>query len=165
MEMTFDYFQPDIMTFNQILDFNIWLFDCFCKTIKNSNIEVQYLNFWLFYRKLARSLIVRPLSQPIVLQHVVANNIRTSRWLFAWFPSQTHISSLQAMKCTPWLILLFLTLAHGKTFKVFYNTFDPAVFNNTGDGGAHHNATGNGFVDSLSICIRFQVYPYCSSNQ
>ena len=53
------------------------------------------------------------------------------------------------------LLLLFVKMAHANTFKVFHNTFDPAVFGTTG--GAHHNATGDGYVDALSICIRFQV--------
>ena len=53
------------------------------------------------------------------------------------------------------LLLIFLNLANAKTFKVFHNTLDPAVFGTTG--GAHHNATGDGIVDALSICIRFQV--------
>ena len=60
------------------------------------------------------------------------------------------------MRSSGWLLLLFVTLAHAKAFKVFHNTFDPAVFGTTG--GAHHNATGDGDVDALSICVRFQVH-------
>ena len=59
------------------------------------------------------------------------------------------------MRIAGLLPLLLVTLANAKTFKVFHNTFDPAVFGTTG--GAHHNATGEGNVDALSICIRFQV--------
>ena len=54
------------------------------------------------------------------------------------------------------LALLLVQLVNGKIFKVFHNTFDPAVFGTTG--GAHHNATGEGFVDALTICNRFQVH-------
>ena len=44
----------------------------------------------------------------------------------------------------------------GRTFRVFHNTLDPAVFGTAG--GAHLvNATGSGFVDALTICVRFQV--------
>ena len=59
------------------------------------------------------------------------------------------------MRIAVLLLLIFVNLAHAKTFKVFHNTFDPAVFGTTG--GVHHNATGEGNVDALSICIRFQV--------
>ena len=61
----------------------------------------------------------------------------------------------EAMRITGLLPLIFVTLVNAKTFKVFHNTYDPAVFGTTG--GAHHNATGDGNVDDLSICIRFQV--------
>ena len=60
------------------------------------------------------------------------------------------------MRCPDCLFPILVTLAHANTFKVFYNTFDPAVFGTTG--GAHLNATGDGYVDALSICIRFQVH-------
>ena len=60
------------------------------------------------------------------------------------------------MRCPGCLLPFFVTLAHANTFKVFHNTFDPAVFGTTG--GAHLNATGDGYVDALSICIRFQVH-------
>ena len=59
------------------------------------------------------------------------------------------------------LPLLFLEMAAcvsaaGKTFKVFHNTLDPAVFGTAG--GAHLiNATGSGHVEALTICVRFQV--------
>ena len=59
------------------------------------------------------------------------------------------------MRINSLLPLIFSTLVDAKTFKVFHNTLDPAVFGTTG--GAHHNATGEGNVDALSICIRFQV--------
>ena len=59
------------------------------------------------------------------------------------------------MRINSLLPLIFATLVDAKTFKVFHNTLDPAVFGTTG--GAHHNATGDGKVDALSICIRFQV--------
>ena len=59
------------------------------------------------------------------------------------------------MMYSGWLQLLFVTFAHAKLFKVFHNTFDPAVFGTTG--GAHHNGTGDGYVDAMSICVRFQV--------
>ena len=64
-------------------------------------------------------------------------------------------SDARAMRISGLLPLIFVNLANAKTFKVFHNTFDPAVFGTTG--GAHHNATGEGNVDALSICIRFQV--------
>ena len=60
------------------------------------------------------------------------------------------------MRCPGCLLPILFTLAHANTFKVFHNTFDPAVFGTTG--GAHLNATGDGYVDALSICIRFQVH-------
>ena len=53
------------------------------------------------------------------------------------------------------LLLVLVKLAHAKTFKVFHNTHDPAVFGTVG--GAHHNATGEGYVDAFSVCARFQV--------
>ena len=40
------------------------------------------------------------------------------------------------------------------TFKVFHNTLDPSVFGQ--NGGAILNATGDGFVDALTLCVRFQ---------
>ena len=53
------------------------------------------------------------------------------------------------------LPLIFATLVDAKTFKVFHNTLDPAVFGTTG--GAHHNTTIDGKEDAISICVRFQV--------
>ena len=53
------------------------------------------------------------------------------------------------------LTLLLVQLANAKIFKVFHNTFDPAVFGTKG--GAHHNGTGEGNVDALTVCNRFQV--------
>ena len=73
-------------------------------------------------------------------------------------PSHSN-SDRPTMRSSGLLLLLFVKMAHANTFKVFHNTFDPAVFGTTG--GAHHNATGDGYVDALSICIRFQVlFPY-----
>ena len=72
---------------------------------------------------------------------------------FIFVRSSFFDSNASAMK--GFLTLLLVELVNAKTFKVFHNTFDPAVFGTTG--GAHHNATGDGYVDALSICIRFQV--------
>ena len=66
-----------------------------------------------------------------------------------------------ALAMRSFLALLLVSLVHAKTFKVFHNTFDPAVFGTTG--GAHHNATGDGYVDALTICNRFQVNAYSAS--
>ena len=56
--------------------------------------------------------------------------------------------------------LIFFLIAKmssaARTFRVFHNTLDPAVFGTAG--GAHLvNATGSGHVDALTICVRFQV--------
>ena len=40
------------------------------------------------------------------------------------------------------------------TFKVFHNTLDPTEFGK--NGGAILNATGDGFVNALTLCLRFQ---------
>ena len=53
------------------------------------------------------------------------------------------------------LFCLF-ALVSAKNFSVIYNTVDPSVFGT--QGGAHLNATGDGFVDALTLCIRFQVW-------
>ena len=75
------------------------------------------------------------------------------------FAYQSHLkplnSAAQAIMSFFWLLPLLATLVHAKTFKAFHNTFDPAVFGTTG--GAHHNATADGYVDASSICIRLQV--------
>ena len=48
-----------------------------------------------------------------------------------------------------------VAIALGQTsFKVFHNTLDPSVFGQ--NGGAILNATGDGFVDALTLCVRFQ---------
>ena len=52
-------------------------------------------------------------------------------------------------------LFLFASLASAKNFSVIYNTVDPAVFGTKG--GARLNATGDGYVDALTMCIRFQV--------
>ena len=53
------------------------------------------------------------------------------------------------------LFSLLISLASGQnTFKVFQNTLDPSVFNQ--NGGAILNASGNGFVDAFTLCMRFQ---------
>ena len=50
---------------------------------------------------------------------------------------------------------LLVSLAYCQTtFKVFHNTLDPSVFGQ--NGGAILNATGDGFVDALTLCVRFQ---------
>ena len=63
-----------------------------------------------------------------------------------------------------WIMALFTliflatvsSVSAAQTFKVFHNTLDPAVFGTAG--GAHLiNATGSGYVDALTICVRFQV--------
>ena len=49
--------------------------------------------------------------------------------------------------------------ANTEHFKVFHNTLDPAVFGTVG--GAHLvNITGNGDVEAVTICIRFQGFTY-----
>ena len=52
-------------------------------------------------------------------------------------------------------LLVSMVSANTGHFKVFHNTLDPAVFGTVG--GAHLvNATGNGDVEAVTICIRFQ---------
>ena len=54
-------------------------------------------------------------------------------------------------------IISLISIASGQTtFKVFNNTLDPSVFGQ--NGGATLNAKGgDGFVDAVTICLRFQV--------
>ena len=52
------------------------------------------------------------------------------------------------------LPILAFTAASANTFSVIHNTIDPAVFGTKG--GARLNATGDGYVDAFTICIRFQ---------
>ena len=53
------------------------------------------------------------------------------------------------------ILSLVASLASAKVFKVFHNTFDPSVFGTTG--GAHLvNATDDGLIEALTICVRFQ---------
>ena len=53
------------------------------------------------------------------------------------------------------LVSLLSTQASGQTtFKVFQNILDPSVFGK--NGGAILNATDSGFVDALTLCMRFQ---------
>ena len=48
-----------------------------------------------------------------------------------------------------------VSIAFGQaTFKVFHNTLDPSMFGQ--NGGAILNASGDGFVDALTLCMRFQ---------
>ena len=47
-----------------------------------------------------------------------------------------------------------IPLSHGRTFKVFHNTHDPAVFGKIG--GLRLNETGDGFVTAFTMCLRFQ---------
>ena len=50
---------------------------------------------------------------------------------------------------------LLISLASGQsTFNVFQNTLDPSVFGQ--NGGAILNASGSGFVDAFTLCMRFQ---------
>ena len=44
-----------------------------------------------------------------------------------------------------------------QTLRVFQNTFDPSVYVSGQKGGAHHIGEGDGNVDALTICVRFQV--------
>ena len=61
------------------------------------------------------------------------------------------------------IIILFLvaTLLYGKskakTLKVFHNPFDPTDYTQRPKGGAQHIGKGDGNVDALTICVRFQV--------
>ena len=51
---------------------------------------------------------------------------------------------------------LLVSLASGQgTFKVFQNTLDLSDFGLIS--GAILNASGNGYVDAVTICMRFQV--------
>ena len=70
--------------------------------------------------------------------------------------SLTNLLGHLDMENIPIIILsLVASLASAKTFKVFHNTLDPSVFGTTG--GAHLiNATGDGHIEALTICIRFQ---------
>ena len=52
------------------------------------------------------------------------------------------------------LPVLAFSAVSAKTFSVIHNTIDPAVFGTKG--GATLNATGDGYVDAFTICIRFQ---------
>ena len=59
------------------------------------------------------------------------------------------------------LLSFLISLASGQTtFKVFQNTLDPSVFGQ--NGGAILNASGSGFVDAFTLCMRFQV-PYITN--
>ena len=51
---------------------------------------------------------------------------------------------------------LLVTLVSGQgTFKVFQNTLDLSDFGLIS--GAILNASGSGYVDALTVCMRFQV--------
>ena len=56
--------------------------------------------------------------------------------LFVWFATLVSIAFCQS------------------TFKVFHNTLDPTEFGK--NGGAILNATGKGYVNALTLCLRFQ---------
>ena len=58
------------------------------------------------------------------------------------------------MKYIIWFAPLVSIALGQATFKVFHNTLDPSVFGQ--NGGAILNATGDGFVDALTLCVRFQ---------
>ena len=61
-----------------------------------------------------------------------------------------------AMHALIWIISLISIASGQTTFKVFNNTLDPSVFGQ--NGGAILNASGrDGFVDAVTICLRFQV--------
>ena len=59
------------------------------------------------------------------------------------------------MKYITWFISLVSIASSQTIFKVFHNTLDPSVFGQ--NGGAILNASGDGFEDALTICLRFQV--------
>ena len=59
-----------------------------------------------------------------------------------------------SMKYIIWFTSIVSAAFGQTTFKVFHNTLDPSVFGQ--NGGAILNATGDGFLDSLTLCIRFQ---------
>ena len=63
---------------------------------------------------------------------------------------------VQRMRLICSTVLCSIALVSAKNFSVIYNTVDPSVFGT--QGGAHLNATGDGFVDALTLCIRFQVW-------
>ena len=67
-----------------------------------------------------------------------------------------HFSSVSPiLKLACVLVLLLSTPLAAKIIKVFHNTLDPAVFGTAG--GAHLiNAKGEGHVNALTICVRFQ---------
>ena len=52
------------------------------------------------------------------------------------------------------LPILAFAVAPAKTFSVIHNTIDPAEFGSKG--GARLNASGDGYVNAFTICIRFQ---------
>ena len=60
-------------------------------------------------------------------------------------------------------IMVPMASTTSKTFKVFHNPVDPTVLGSGQGqeanpmGGAYHNGTGDGNVDALTICVRFQV--------
>ena len=57
-------------------------------------------------------------------------------------------------------VYMVAPLVYAKTLKVFHNTFDPALVWSGAQrpkGGAHHIGEGDGNVDALTICVRFQV--------
>ena len=60
----------------------------------------------------------------------------SARSAFVWFATLVSIAFCQS------------------TFKVFHNTLDPTEFGK--NGGAILNATGNGYVNALTLCLRFQ---------
>ena len=59
------------------------------------------------------------------------------------------------LKLASVLVLLSTAPLAANIIRVFHNTLDPAVFGTAG--GAHLvNAKGEGHVNALTICVRFQ---------
>ena len=58
-------------------------------------------------------------------------------------------------------IMVPMASATAKNFKVFHNPVDPTVLRQSQvanlPGGAYHNGTGDGNVNAVTVCVRFQV--------
>ena len=66
------------------------------------------------------------------------------------------MSPESAMRFIIWFSFLISKALSQTTFRVFTNTLDPSVFGT--NGGATLKASGDGLVDALTICLRFQAW-------
>ena len=68
-----------------------------------------------------------------------------------------------SMKLAIWFLLVMPSLASSQDFKVVYDTHDPMIDLSDPRVGllsvgraARHKGTGDGTVDALTVCLRFQ---------